>query len=60
MRYQSNSQSLLERERENNKTLLLSMVQSAGPNDRTWLESVLHLSAEKLGELEGSDNAKVE
>jgi hypothetical protein len=40
------------------KSELLLILQSAGPDDRTWLERVQHLATEKLGELEGSGKAK--
>lgn len=52
-------ETLLERERKRKMSLLSSLVASARPDDRTWLEKIVHDAQARLGELEGvPDEAK--
>ena len=53
-------ETLLERKRKDSLNLALSVVQSARADDRTFLESLLHVVQEKLQDLEGPEAAEAE
>lgn len=53
-------ETLLEEERQNSMRTAVSLVESARPTDRTWLEALLHKTQQQLAQLEGAEETKEE